>query len=80
MKTTDADSSIFCRSSSGHSFGADDIVLSENPSKNRISYSNMGETFAHDDYVKGSDEARSFLAGSFEIVKLKSIKKKTEET
>ena len=67
MNTTDADTSIFTRSSSGPSFGAGDFVLSENPSKNRISCSNLGVTYAHDDYVKGSDEARSFLAGTYQF-------------
>jgi hypothetical protein len=29
------------------------------------SYSNLGNSYTYPDYIKGSNEAKSFLAGSF---------------
>jgi hypothetical protein len=61
---------ILCHSSYGPIFGndnedANDIVICSNSHANRDSHSNLGSSFAHPNYAVGSDEAKSFLAGSF---------------
>lgn len=45
-------------------FGKSDLYISSNANSNRDSLSNLGFSYKFDKYARGSDEARSFLAGS----------------
>jgi len=59
--------SIGCKATWGPTFGKgekfSDIFITDN-SNTRLSYSNLGSSYIHPDYAKGSNEAKSFLAGS----------------
>jgi hypothetical protein len=55
---------IFCNSSHGPLFGGD-IVITDKSNTNTNSSSNLGHSYIHPDYANGSNEARSFLAGSY---------------
>jgi hypothetical protein len=57
---------IFCRSSHGPIFGwGNDLLIADKSNTNTNSNSNLGSSYVHPDYVYGSNEAKSFLAGSF---------------
>jgi len=45
--------------------GSRDILIADKSNINTESYTNFGESFTHPDFIEGSDEARSFLAGSY---------------
>ena len=55
---------IVCFSEYGTTFG-DDIRIVNNANTRKDSYSNMGFTYKHPQYACGTDEAKTFLAGSF---------------
>ena len=58
--------SIYCGSSYGATFGNDHaIYISDNSNLNSVSYSNLGGSFKHPEFEYNSNEARTFLAGSF---------------
>ena len=66
MKTNKAACSIRCLSTYGPTFGEGrDIYVANCSNKKTSSYSNLGHTYAHPHYAYGTDEAKSFLAGSF---------------
>lgn len=53
-------------SSFGPTFGGGlDIYIADKSNLNLSNYSNLGFTYKHPQYVYGSDEAKSFLAGSY---------------
>jgi hypothetical protein len=57
---------IFCNSSYGPTFGGGhDLLIANNSNINKTSNSNLGNSYIHQDYVYGSDEAKSFLDGSY---------------
>ncbi len=56
---------ICCHKRYGPTFGAYDFYIADKSNTNTNSYSNLGHSFTHPDYFYGSNEARSFLAGSF---------------
>ena len=56
---------IYCYSGYGPSFGNDDICIKSNSNTNTDSYSNLGGTYTHPKYAYGTNEAQSFLAGSY---------------
>jgi hypothetical protein len=56
---------ICCYKRYGPTFGAYDFYIADKSNTNTNSYSNLGHSFTHPDYFYGSNEARSFLAGSF---------------
>jgi len=57
---------IFCSNSYGIIFGNEHaIYISENSNRNTNSSSNLGHSYSHPDYAYGSNEATSFLAGSY---------------
>ena len=60
---------IGCYSEYGPIFGnyPFDIVISTNSNTKIKSYSNLGSTFAHPIYAKGSNQAKAFLAGSYKF-------------
>jgi hypothetical protein len=45
----------------------DDIFISNNPNTTMDSYSNLGVFFKHPQYAKGTNEAQTFLAGSYKF-------------
>ena len=79
MRTSDVDQSIVCNPSYGPVFGLfpADIVVAFNLNSTTGSYSNLGKTYAHPQYVCGSNEARTFLAGSeyFQLSEIEVYKK-----
>ena len=54
---------IYCHSEWGPSFGPD-IIINNNANTTMNSFSNLGHTYKHPQYAYGSNEARTFLAGS----------------
>ena len=57
---------ICCNSSFGPKFG-DDIHIANNANSTMDSFSNLGSTYKHPQYAYGTNEAATFLAGSFEF-------------
>jgi hypothetical protein len=57
---------ILCHSEFGPSFG-DDINIADNANTTMDSYSDLGHYFKHPQYEKGTNEAKTFLAGSHEF-------------
>jgi hypothetical protein len=55
---------IFCDPKCGPIFGSD-IIIVNNANTTMDSRSNLGFAYSHPQYVKGTSEAKSFLAGSF---------------
>ena len=66
MRTSNVDQSIVCNPSYGAVFGPfpspDIVVFNSNASMGGVS--NLGKTYSHPHYFYGSDEAKTFLAGS----------------
>jgi hypothetical protein len=60
------ESAIYCDSKYGPSFGLD-ICIFNNANTTMESYSELGHTYSHPQYAQGTNEAVSFLAGSFEF-------------
>jgi hypothetical protein len=56
---------IYCNSSYGPAFGGHDFIIVDSSNKNEYSYSNLGHSYAHLDYRFETNEAKSFLAGSY---------------
>ena len=56
--------SITCDSEYGPTFGSD-IVISNNSNTTMDGYSHLGYTYRHPQYEYGTNEAKTFLAGSF---------------
>jgi hypothetical protein len=57
--------SVLCDSKYGPAFGCGiDIYIANNANTTMNSYSNLGYTFKHPQYVYETDEAQRFLAGS----------------
>jgi hypothetical protein len=56
---------ILCDSSYGPIFGGGhDLFIADKSNTNSSSSSNLGNSYTHPDYAYGSNEAKSFLAGS----------------
>ena len=59
---------IFCDPSFGPIFGGGlDLCIVSNANTSKESYSDLGCNFTHPQHTKGTNEARSFLAGSFKF-------------
>jgi hypothetical protein len=59
---------IYCHSTIGPSFGfSGDLCIANNANTTMDSYSNLGGTYSYPQYAKGTNEAASFLAGSYEF-------------
>jgi len=57
---------IYCHTSNGPTFGSGhDLHIADRSNTNTISYSNLRHSYTHPDYAYGSNEATSFLAGSY---------------
>jgi len=57
---------IYCNSSYGPTFGGGhDLHIDDKSNTNTSSYSNLCHSYTHPDYAYGSNEAKSFLAGSY---------------
>jgi hypothetical protein len=70
--------SIYCGSSYGPTFGNDHaFYISDNSNLNTASYSNLGGSFKHPEFEYNSNEARTFLAGSynFQITEIEVYRK-----
>jgi hypothetical protein len=61
------ESAIYCDSKYGPTFGYGDICIANNANTTMDSYSELGHTYSHPQYAEGTNEAVSFLAGSFEF-------------
>jgi len=55
---------IYCHSSSGPTFGRD-LCIANNANTTMDSWSNLGFIYKHPQYDEGTNEAKSFLAGSY---------------
>jgi hypothetical protein len=57
---------ICCSSSYGPIFGGgNDLLIADKSNTNTNSYSNLGHSYTHPDYRFETNEAKSFLAGSY---------------
>ena len=56
---------ICCNNANGPTFGAYDLNIADNANINTTSYSNLSHSYVHPFYANGSNEAKSFLAGSY---------------
>ena len=61
------DTAIFCQPEYGPRFGVVDNRKDSNANTNTDSHSDLGFSFKHPQYAAGTDEAKSFLAGSYEF-------------
>jgi hypothetical protein len=69
---------IYCNSNYGPIFGVGiDLCIADKSNTNITSYSNLGYSYTHPDYEYKSDEAKSFLAGSynFQVSEMEVYKK-----
>jgi len=60
------DSAICCNSFDGPTFGCD-ICIANNANTTMDSWSNLGNCYNHPQYEEGTNEAKTFLAGSYEF-------------
>jgi hypothetical protein len=69
---------IFCHNSYGPTFGGTDLIIADKSNTNSDSSSYLGRSYTHPDYAYGSNEAKSFLAGSnkFQISEIEVFTKK----
>ena len=67
MNSTNNLKSIFCANEAGPSFGSGEIHITNNSNTNNIyeSFSDLGDVYKHLQYDYGTNEARAFLAGSY---------------
>ena len=65
IKMKSAENVIDCDQRYGPVFGFNDFRIADKSNSNLESFSNLGSSYIHPDYTKGSKEARSFLAGSY---------------
>ena len=57
---------IYCHLSYGPTFGNGyDFYIADNSNVVNTSYSNLGSTYKHPEYAYGTNEAKCFLAGSY---------------
>ena len=60
---------IYCFQKYGPTFGVGHgVYISSNANKTNGSYSNLGSSYKHPQYAYGTNEAKSFLAGSVNFV------------
>ena len=67
MKCEVPNEAIFCRDDYGPIFGHDNITIKSQSNQNEGSWSDLGDTYKHPNYAYKSNEAQSFLAGSYEF-------------
>ena len=69
---------IQCYLSSGPIFGGGDIAIANNANTSMESYSNLGYSYKHPQYEEGTNEAKTFLAGShtFKLDEIEVYQKK----
>jgi len=72
---------IRCFSSRGPSFGWDDIFIASDSNLNQESFSDFGQSYKHADYQRGTEKAKSILAGSnyFQTVEIEVFVLKTSQ-
>jgi hypothetical protein len=59
---------ILCDSDYGPTFGGGhDIHIANDANTTMDSWSDLGDAYSHPQYAKGTNEARTFLAGSFKF-------------
>ncbi len=67
MKCQIPKEAIFCRDDYGPIFGHDNITIEGQSNQNEKSWSDLGDTYKHPNYAYKSNEAQSFLAGSYKF-------------
>ena len=66
IKPSNYGNAIYSQSNYGPTFGGGhDFQISDSSKNNRNSYSNLGHSYKFDKYTHGSNEAKNFLAGSY---------------
>ena len=68
MKCTDPTNAIFGNRLYGPLFGESDLQICNNSNTSNESFSNLGDCYKHPYYVYNSNEAKSFLAGSYKFL------------
>jgi len=68
MKCSKCEKALYCHRSYGPIFGGGhNLYISNNSNTNNDSHSNLGNSYSFPDYAYGSEEAKSFLAGSYKF-------------
>jgi hypothetical protein len=57
---------IYCHFECGPTFGID-LCIADNANTTMVSFSNLGFTYSHPQYEYGTNEAQTFLAGSYQF-------------
>lgn len=66
MNCIEPNHAIYCNINYGPTFGnGHSLYIANNSNANRQSYTNLGTSYKHPKYLFGSNEAKSFLAGSY---------------
>jgi hypothetical protein len=81
INSSNYSNSIFCSTESGPSFGGGDIHITDNSNTINLynSFSDLGVVFNHPRYDYGTDEVKSFFAGSyyFQLEEIEVYQKKS---
>ena len=65
IKPNNHGEAMYSHSSYGPTFGGHDFQISDSSNNNENSFSNLGHSYKFDKFTHGSNEAKNFLAGSY---------------
>ncbi len=66
MKCSSTQHAVYCNPGYSATFGGGhDIFIANNANTNTASYSNIGHSYKHPQFTSGSNEAKTFLAGTY---------------
>ncbi len=68
MNCMEPSKAIYAYNGFGPTFGEGDLYICDNSNTTKRSYSNLGRSYKHPNYAKNSNEAQSFLAGSYNFL------------
>jgi hypothetical protein len=76
MRVNIPEKAIACASFDGPTFGRVDFYISGHSNSNKRSSSNLGSSYQHSTYARGTNEARCFLAGYeyFQVAEIEVFK------
>jgi hypothetical protein len=78
MKIQVPQHAIYCHSSYGPTFGnGHSLYIADNSNSNTLSHSNLGQAYRHPLFACGSNEAKTFLAGTngFQVFQIEVFKR-----
>ena len=77
IKPNMASYAIYCNRYQGLSFGSSELYIRNGADENKNSFSYLGRTFSHPEFLQDRDDVKEFLAGSntFQIKEIEAYKK-----